>query len=182
MAFKICSICHINKLISEYSKNKNNRDKLDSRCKICYNQYKQNWHINNPNYWNNQYANNVQYRIKKSIYSIFTNFMYKGYYSRRVEQLLGCDRLLFMSWIQFTFIDNMAWFNYGKEWEFDHVIPLSNYDLTDNNQLLAATHYSNIRASSREDNLCKGNSVFPFYAVNQSIKYLAFKRLNIITN
>lgn len=70
---------------------------------------------------------------------------------------LGCSIEEFKTYISSKFSSGMTWDNYG-EWELDHIIPLSRFDLTDKNQLLSALHYTNYQPLWESDNILKGNS------------------------
>lgn len=47
MEKKICKKCLADKLISDFSKNKNTKDGLQDKCKICVKEYKKQYYINN---------------------------------------------------------------------------------------------------------------------------------------
>ena len=54
----------------------------------------------------------------------------------------------------------MAWENYGlKGWHVDHIIPISFYDLTNEDEVKKACHYSNLQPLWWQDNLEKGNKI-----------------------
>ena len=47
METKICKKCLDNKLLSDFSKNKNTKDGLQDKCKICVKEYKKQYYIDN---------------------------------------------------------------------------------------------------------------------------------------
>ena len=49
--------------------------------------------------------------------------------------------------------------NYGKEWHIDHVIPLSKFDITNEEQQLLAFNWRNTMPLSVEENLKKNNKI-----------------------
>jgi len=70
----------------------------------------------------------------------------------------------------------MCFANNGKLWCIDLVTPASAYNLTNEQQLLAAFNWRNIRPCIKSDNLAKYNFICPFAQANQSIRILAFTR------
>ena len=69
---------------------------------------------------------------------------------------LGCTMEFFRKYLEARFQSGMTWDNYGK-WHIDHIKPLSRFDLTDRNQFLQATHYTNLQPLWATDNKKKGN-------------------------
>ena len=49
--------------------------------------------------------------------------------------------------------------NYGREWHIDHVIPLSKFDLNDEEQQLVAFNWRNTMPLSVKENLSKNNKI-----------------------
>ena len=49
--------------------------------------------------------------------------------------------------------------NRGKDWHIDHVIPLSNFNLDDNEQQLIAFNWRNTMPLSAKENLSKNNKI-----------------------
>jgi hypothetical protein len=71
---------------------------------------------------------------------------------------LGCNCSDYLKWIlnndkQYTFE------NYGKEWHIDHVIPLSKFDLTNEQQQLIGFNWRNTMPLSVKENLSKNNKI-----------------------
>lgn len=48
--------------------------------------------------------------------------------------------------------------NYAKHWSFDHIVPLSSFDLTDPEQCKMAANYKNVRPIQIEENCRKFNN------------------------
>ena len=70
---------------------------------------------------------------------------------------LGCSIEEFKIYIESLFTGTMSWDNWSKAgWHIDHIIPLSYFDLTDEQQLLKACHFTNLQPLWAKDNLSKG--------------------------
>lgn len=80
--------------------------------------------------------------------------------STRIVQLLGCDWLEFIAHIEAKFDEGMTWSNHGRSgWHFDHILPLSSFDLTDEAELRRACHYTNVQPLWAADNVRKGAKI-----------------------
>lgn len=72
--------------------------------------------------------------------------------------MAGCDEEQFIRHIEDKFVGNMTWQNYGADWTFDHITPLTAFDLTDEMQVEKACHFSNIQPLTLADNAKKGGA------------------------
>lgn len=72
--------------------------------------------------------------------------------------LLGCSTEQAVNYIQSKFQDGMTWQNHGR-WHIDHIRPLASFDLTKQDQLSKACHYSNLQPLWARDNLQKHSRV-----------------------
>jgi len=78
----------------------------------------------------------------------------------RIVQLLGCDWMDFIQHIEAKFLPGMTWHNHGLSgWHFDHIRPLSSFDLTDARQLCEGCHFTNVQPLWAADNIRKGGKV-----------------------
>jgi hypothetical protein len=83
---------------------------------------------------------------------------------------LGCNCSEYLKWIlnndkQYTFE------NYGKEWHIDHVIPLSKFNITNEEQQQIAFNWRNTMPLSVKENLSKNNKIIQSQ-VEQHLKKL----------
>jgi hypothetical protein len=78
----------------------------------------------------------------------------------KIVQLLGCDWMDFVLHIEAKFLPGMTWHNHGQSgWHFDHIRPLSSFDLTDARQLSEGCHFTNVQPLWAADNIRKGGKV-----------------------
>ena len=71
---------------------------------------------------------------------------------------LGCNCSDYLKWLLKN--ENSYTFeNYGKEWHIDHVIPISKFDITNEEQQLLAFNWRNTMPLSVEENLKKNNKI-----------------------
>lgn len=80
--------------------------------------------------------------------------------SKRTLQLLGCDLVMFKTYMETLFKPGMNWSNHGKwGWHIDHIIPLVH--AKNQEELEALCYYKNLQPLWWYDNLSKSGSV-PF--------------------
>jgi len=120
------------------------------------------------NKWHYQYqkakaAADPQFRQYRRISVLTSRAMSKHRSGRQVThaseivRLLGCPWLSFIKHIEAKFQPGMSWGNHGRSgWHFDHIRPLSSFDLTDDAQLLIACHFTNVQPMWAADNVRKG--------------------------
>ena len=95
-------------------------------------------------------------KIIRSVRSrIFSSIKNK---SKHTIQYLGCNGLDYLKWI-LNNVDCFTFDNYGKEWHIDHVIPLSKFDITNEEQQLIAFNWRNTMPLSVKENLSKNNKI-----------------------
>ena len=102
------------------------------------------------------YANNESFRIMTSIRVSVRNCLNGKKKPKSTLDILGCSISFFRDHLEKQFRDGMTWDNYGKYWHLDHIKPLSTFDdLTNDDQLFKAQHYTNIQPLLAHENLAK---------------------------
>ncbi len=126
--------------IQKKSKQKN-KEKIKKYNKI----YKQQQRQNNPNYC---LSENIRGRIKKAL---------KNNKIESTSKYLGCTIRQLKKHLEKQFQPGMTWDNYGfYGWHVDHIKPLASFDLSNQEQIKKACHYSNLQPLWAFDNLSKG--------------------------
>lgn len=78
----------------------------------------------------------------------------------RMVQLLGCEWSAFIAHVESKFQPGMTWENHGlRGWHFDHIRPLSSFDLTNEDELRKGCHYTNVQPLWAADNVRKGGKI-----------------------
>ena len=109
------------------------------------------------NYRSNfRFHNDQQYRIGVLITGMTHRYL-KGV-GRKNEPIIGCSVESLRKHLESKFTDGMSWMNYG-EWEIDHILPLTSFDLTNPEEYSKCVHYSNLQPLWAMDNLKKGNKI-----------------------
>ncbi len=71
---------------------------------------------------------------------------------------LGCSSEEYFKWI-FNYNNNCSLENHGKEWHIDHVIPISKFDLNNEDEQLIAFNWRNTMPLTAQENLSKNNKI-----------------------
>jgi hypothetical protein len=90
---------------------------------------------------------------------IYNCLRYKNKTKHSIEYL-GCSSDDYFKWI-LNYDSNYNLNNHGKQWHIDHVIPLSKFNLDDENQQLIAFNWRNTMPLSSSENLSKNNKILP---------------------
>ncbi len=110
-------------------------------------------------YAKNRAKNDVQFKKRRSLGSALRNLINKPPKdpNKRSFQLVGCTYNDFITHIENQFVEDMSWENRNL-WHFDHIKPLSSFDLSKPEQVKKAMHYLNIRPIFSADNIKKKNN------------------------
>ena len=117
-----------------------------------------NRHIDRHRDWRRKYeiekrVTCPQYRISKNLRSRL-----HGAIKSKIElkttssKLIGCTYAHLLIHLESKFKVGMTWENYGPYWHVDHIKPLSSFDLTKEEQVLKASHFSNLQPLEAELN------------------------------
>ena len=75
----------------------------------------------------------------------FRRFVLEGSPSTEYAPYFGLDSKGIRAWLEAQFDENMQWENFGKVWQFEHVLPLAYLNLSDEADLRLGWHCINIR-------------------------------------
>jgi hypothetical protein len=64
----------------------------------------------------------------------------------------GLDIESFRKWIQTQFETGIEWGDFGKKWQFDHIIPVTYFDFSNETDLKLCWNFTNIRAGQVQKN------------------------------
>ena len=136
----------------EYTKNyrKENSQKIKKYMKKWSEENKQ----RKNEYQKNKYKTDPLFKLKCNIRGMVN----RAIKTKRTEEIIGCSYKHLKLHIESQFTEGMSWENYGKfGWHIDHKNPLSWYELTNEEEVAKANHYSNLQPMWAEENLSKGN-------------------------
>jgi hypothetical protein len=75
-------------------------------------------------------------------------------------KLTDCTMQFLRQYLESKFKSGMTWKNHGVYgWHIDHIIPISSFDLTKEEDQRKCFHYTNLQPLWAEDNMKKGNKL-----------------------
>lgn len=110
----------------------------------------------NQEYQKDRLKTDVNFKLRKVLRSRLSAVL-KGKVKRgSAVRDLGCSIEDLRVFLENQFQSGMTWDNHGK-WHIDHIRPLASFDLTDEQDLLKACHYTNLQPLWAKDNLQKSD-------------------------
>ena len=71
----------------------------------------------------------------------------------------GLDIENMRKWFEYQFENEVGWKDFGKKWQFDHIIPVTYFDFTDEKDLKLCWNFTNLRVEGFQQNKDRGNRV-----------------------
>ena len=69
----------------------------------------------------------------------------------------GLDIERLRNWFEMQFPDGIGWGDFAAKWQFDHIIPVTYFDFTNNEDLKTCWNFTNIRVEPFQRNKDRGN-------------------------
>jgi len=160
---KTCTHCKIDKLLSEFTIEKN---KPRSKCKSCKSLINKQWRelnkdkitIKNKEKWQKRKMDKNYLDRHRDYYHNKHLALNGKFKTKTTLNLIGCSWEDLKLYLESKFQIGMSWDNYGYYgWHIDHIIPVSNFDIENLEELKKCMHYTNLQPLWMSDNLKKGN-------------------------
>ena len=136
-----------------------NKDKVTLYTKQWYQDNKDSVIKRVVRYRSNRLKTDIKFKLQKNIRHRLGKLL-KQQTSSIAVTFLNCSLEKLKTHLESKFQPGMTWDNYGtKGWHIDHIVPLSNFDLTKEDELKKACHYMNLQPLWWQDNLSKSNKV-----------------------
>ena len=99
--------------------------------------------------------------------------------TKRTMEYLGCSREEYIKWLNYN-DKNYTLENHGKIWHIDHIIPLSHFNIIEDDNKMIAFNWRNTIALSPKENLKKNNKIIPSQIENHLNKLTIYHKENNI--
>lgn len=162
-----CNVCKNSKYLKEFAKLKKYYKQ-----KVCLNCYPT-FLKNQKNEWCSlERQRNPNYRIKKSLAARLRTVMKKN---SSTMNYIGCNIQFLRDWFSYNFTPEMNWDNYGNYWSIDHVIPVSHFNLENEDEKYKCWNWSNLVPLEVSKNSSKKNTLNDEQIKNIKEKLIKFK-------
>ena len=177
-ATKQCTKCCEVEKLTDFHKHSITKDKLRPDCIQCYKYYQKSYAQSHKAEAADYHRLRRQVDAQFRLLCTFRTRLNQCIKNKRqtTEDLIGIPFEIFMDWIELQLPAEYSLNDLGKELDIDHVIPLSSFNLTDENQLKQAMSLVNLQPLEASKNMSKSNSSNPWLAVCQEAKAKYFIR------
>jgi len=69
----------------------------------------------------------------------------------------GLDIKNMRQWFEYQFREEIGWSDFGARWQFDHIIPVTYFDFSKDNELKLCWNFTNLRVEKFQLNKDRGN-------------------------
>ncbi len=121
------------------------------------------WRKANPEAWKRSQREQRRKQRQKPINRFYQNIrkrlrdVLKG--KRAARAVVGCSKKELELHLQSQFTKEMQWNNYGTYWHVDHIVPVSHFDLTNEEHCKLVHHWTNLRPLEAVENMKRGNRI-----------------------
>ena len=107
-------------------------------------------------YRRHRYANDIDFKLSLKLRSRISRSIKN--HSESLTDNFGCTMDELKTYLESKFLPGMTWDNYGKDgWHVDHINPIENFDLSKEDEVKKACHYTNLLPRWASDNHKKSN-------------------------
>lgn len=160
-----CPQCNTLKEHSEFYKDISRTSGRSSKCKLCSKKYFKSYFKKNKSqiliYQKTKYKRNLNFKLTKVLRSRLRDALNGNFKTGSAVEDLGCSIEFLKQHLESKFSLGMTWDNWAFDgWHIDHIIPLCEFDLTKEEQLKKAVHYTNLQPLWAKDNFNKKSNKF----------------------
>lgn len=133
----------------------------------------------NINSWSRIYRQKTNQKLRDSLSRRLNECIRK---QKLTKDYLGTSVEHVKQWLEFNFTNEMSWENYGIYWSIDHVLPISKFDLKDDNEVSMCFSWMNLMPLQKSENISKFNKIDNTLFEKQVSKLKVYSDCNITDN
>lgn len=93
----------------------------------------------------------LKFREKRKWQLSYRRYVLEGAKSESYAPYFGLDIQTLRQWFEIQFTGDLNWENFGKAWQFDHLVPIAYFDFANEEDLRLCWNFINIRASRLDE-------------------------------
>jgi hypothetical protein len=110
----------------------------------------------------------IRLREKRKWQLAYRRYVVEGLPSEAYAPYFGLDTHTLRDWFEIQFTEELNWNTYGKNWQFDHIVPATYFDYSNEDDLRLCWSFINIRVEKIDQNKNRSNridvlAVRPYY-------------------
>lgn len=109
------------------------------------------------NYYRTRRINDPYFRLCMNIRGRISKAIKRNSKRGKSLELLGCSVEFLKRHLEKKFLPGMTWDNYGSEWQIDHIVPCSLFDMSDKWHQFVCFNWRNLQPLWTKDNQVKHN-------------------------
>ena len=151
---------YLNNIDKEKEKNAKWRNLNQDRHKELKKQWLENNKERVRKYDNDRFSQDTEFRLRKILRSRLRSSIKNNQKSGSAVRDLGCSIEVLAAHLEAQFLPGMTWDNWSVHgWHIDHIVPLDNFSLENQEEFKKACHYTNLQPLWAKDNLSKGSKI-----------------------
>ncbi|MCW3088920.1 MAG: hypothetical protein JWQ78_2306 [Sediminibacterium sp.] len=101
----------------------------------------------------------LKFREKRKWQLAYRRYVLEGSPSEAYAPYFGLDASTLRKWFELQFTEETGWDQFGKGWQFDHIIPATYFDYSNEEDLRLCWSFINMRVSKLDPDKARGNGI-----------------------
>lgn len=102
------------------------------------------------------HASLLRFREKRKWQIALRRYVLEKALSKPYAPYFGLDIANMRLWFEYQFENGLNWDSFGKEWQFDHIVPVTYFDFADEQELKMCWNFTNLRVERIQKNKDRG--------------------------
>jgi hypothetical protein len=101
----------------------------------------------------------LKFREKRKWQLGYRRYVLEGKPSEAYARYFGLSTASLREWFELQFTEGLNWGNFGKAWQFDHIVPATYFDYSNEEDLLLCWSFINMRVERIDPDSSRGNRI-----------------------
>ena len=101
----------------------------------------------------------LKFREKRKWQLALRRYIIESKAAEAYAPYFGLDVKGFRQWIEIQFTNGLNWENFATSWQFDHIVPVTYFDFSNQEDLYLCWNFINIRVEKLDQGKSRGNRI-----------------------